>query len=98
MEVVRRFDSGAAMNVVQAPVAADQPKTQEPSALFRWRVPIVCIGLIILVAVAFAPVLHNDFIRLDDNQYICENPHVATGLTLGNVKWAFQAGYASNWH
>jgi len=26
------------------------------------------------------------------------NPHVLSGLTWSNFEWAFQAGYASNWH
>ncbi len=48
--------------------------------------------------ITFWPVLQNDFIKLDDRQYVIENPHVLGGLTWENAKWAFQAGYASNWH
>jgi tetratricopeptide (TPR) repeat protein len=47
---------------------------------------------------AFWPVVHNDFIKLDDRKYVTENPHVLSGLTWPNVQWAFQPGYASNWH
>src|SRR5207237_10818784 len=46
----------------------------------------------------FCPVLHSDFIHYDDPQYVTANPHVLGGLTLENVKWAFQSGYAENWH
>ena len=30
--------------------------------------------------------------------YVVANPHVNKGLTGDGLKWAFQAGYASNWH
>jgi hypothetical protein len=59
---------------------------------------LICALLASVTAVAFWPVLSHGFIKLDDRQYVVENPHVLSGLTWENVKWAFQAGYASNWH
>jgi tetratricopeptide (TPR) repeat protein len=41
---------------------------------------------------------HHDFICFDDNEYIYENPHVSTGLSLANIGWAFTAYYSNNWH
>src|SRR3974390_2586703 len=59
------------------------------------------ILLVLLVAITlttFWPVLHNDFIKYDDGQYITENPRVLKGLTWANTAWAFRSGYGSNWH
>lgn len=38
------------------------------------------------------------FIEYDDQIYLFENPHVRTGLTMENLKWAFSSSYAANWH
>lgn len=38
------------------------------------------------------------FINFDDNQYVYNNPHVTGGLTWENIKWAFTAFHAANWH
>ena len=40
----------------------------------------------------------NGFVNYDDNRYVTANPHVATGITPGNVVWAFTTTTASNWH
>jgi len=44
------------------------------------------------------PVLHHDFVILDDQAYITDNPHVQSGLTAAGLAWAFQIGYAAYWH
>lgn len=47
----------------------------------------------------FALNARNDFIRLDDIDYIAQNGNIKDGLTLSSAKWAFGAvGYSSNWH
>lgn len=51
-----------------------------------------------LAILTFWPVRHHQFIRYDDVDYILENPHVLTGLTWGNIKWAFESVYSANWH
>lgn len=42
----------------------------------------------------FAPVRDFDFVTYDDLEFVAENPHVTTGLTAGNVRWAFADAYA----
>ena len=44
------------------------------------------------------PVLRHGFVNFDDPDYITENPHVQSGLTWHGLVWAFQIGFASNWH
>jgi hypothetical protein len=47
----------------------------------------------------YRPVLQHDFLKLwDDDSYVTDNPHVRTGLTLTNVRWAFTSFEQSNWH
>jgi len=58
----------------------------------------ICVLLALLTLVTFRSLFHDKFIKYDDAQYVTENHHVSTGLTLQNFKWAFRADYASNWH
>jgi tetratricopeptide (TPR) repeat protein len=46
----------------------------------------------------FLPATGFDFVTFDDPLYVSANPHLAGGLTLSNVRWAFTTSYASNWH
>ena len=64
----------------------------------RSKACLVGLLLIAVTLAAYWPVLRNDFISLDDHEYVTENPHVITGLTWSNLAWAFRSGYASNWH
>ena len=59
-------------------------------------------GLAVVLALGtlflYWPVIHHDFVTLDDNLYVTANPQVQAGLTWAGVKWAFQNTIASNWH
>lgn len=55
-------------------------------------------GLAVAILAAFWPALQSGFINMDDGEYVLQNPHVATGLSIGNIVWAFTTGHASNWH
>ncbi|HET9301050.1 MAG TPA: tetratricopeptide repeat protein, partial [Candidatus Polarisedimenticolaceae bacterium] len=58
----------------------------------------LCLGLLALVALAFARVLSFGFTGLDDPAYVASNPHVLGGLTQDAVRWAFTTFETSNWH
>jgi Flp pilus assembly protein TadD len=62
------------------------------------RVLSVCFVLAIAILAVFWQVKDFDFINLDDNLYITENPHVQAGLTVENLWWAFTAAQAPYWH
>jgi tetratricopeptide (TPR) repeat protein len=68
-------------------------------ALTRPHIPVwLLAALLVLVTVAlYWPALRYDFVNLDDNVYVTENPYVQSGLTWAGVKWAFsntqQAAY-----
>jgi len=62
------------------------------------RVALICALLAAVTLATFWPVRRHEFINYDDDQYVTTNPHVLGGLTPQNIAWAFNVGYASNWH
>src|SRR4051812_31242388 len=58
----------------------------------------VIVVLIAATVFAFWPLGSNGFVNVDDPQYILQNTHVNSGLSWTGVAWAFQTGYAMNWH
>jgi tetratricopeptide (TPR) repeat protein len=54
------------------------------------------LGIVTLAV--YWPARHFGFIELDDNLYVFDNPHVLSGISWANIKWAFITGHASNWH
>jgi Flp pilus assembly protein TadD len=63
----------------------------------RHRAAVAAL-LAALTLAALAPVLDNDFISYDDEQYVTRNYHVRPGLTAGGLRWALTTDYAANWH
>lgn len=73
-----------------------RPKPQSSSE--RVTVWLVCVGLAIIVAIAFGRIVGHDFINYDDDQYVTENPHVLNGLNGSDVIWAFTTGHTGYSH
>ena len=59
---------------------------------------LVCLLLILVTLALYRPVTHHAFINFDDDQYVTDNSQVKAGLTWPGIVWAFQSGYADNWH
>lgn len=68
--------------------------TIQPISCRVWIPIILLIGMTLAL---FWPALGYDFVKLDDDQYICLNPHVLTGLNVQNVRWAFTTIYQNLW-
>jgi Tfp pilus assembly protein PilF len=66
----------------------------------RQNQQIVGISILLMAAVflVFGQTLWHNFINYDDQDYFYANPHVKAGLTWSGVTWAFQTGFAANWH
>ena len=64
----------------------------------RWQVVLIAALLAALTVAAYCHLWLNDFVIFDDLKYIVLNPHVNTGLSWDNVRWAFTRYYADNWH
>ncbi len=58
----------------------------------------LCLGLAVAICVFYSPVVHNQFLNLDDKQYITDNAPVKLGLTWATIKWAFITDTEANWH
>ena len=54
--------------------------------------------LALSVLALFAPLGQYDFVDFDDNVYVTDNRRVQSGLTTGNVAWAFTTLDAGFWH
>jgi tetratricopeptide (TPR) repeat protein len=54
--------------------------------------------LLVITFLSYLQVMHNDFLNLDDDIYITENPHVLQGLTKSGIVWAFGFTGIDYWH
>ena len=61
--------------------------------------PTYLSGLLLcaLICAVYFPVVTYSFVDLDDPDYVVDNPHVSTGLSWTNVRWALTATEKSNW-
>jgi protein O-mannosyl-transferase len=59
---------------------------------------IVCLLLFLATLAVFWQVKNHEFINLDDDQYVTQNPSVRAGLTLKGVAWSFTTAHADFWH
>ncbi len=57
-----------------------------------------CLALTVATLAVYWQTSGHAFIRLDDGQYVYENPIVKAGLTSAGFAWAFTTFAASNWH
>jgi protein O-mannosyl-transferase len=68
-------------------------RTQNPYVVLA-----VCGLLLLAVALVFGQTVRHEFVNFDDRQYVFANPHVAGGLTIQGIVWAFTASHSDNWH
>ena len=68
------------------------------SAQTRSRLLIGWFLILIIINLTVYWDLHDhDFVSYDDPEYVVKNTHVHS-LTAENIRWAFTATHASNWH
>ena len=65
----------------------------ETTSYTRW-LPYLLVTLVLAV---FGQVWQFQFLNLDDNVYVTENPVVRGGLTLESLVWAFDGFHDANW-
>ena len=61
------------------------------------QVTAVCVLLLLAVVIIFGQTLDFDFINLDDDLGVSDNPWVQEGLTAKSVHWAFTNRRLGNW-
>ena len=70
----------------------------EPAVHRRWQIAAICVALALVTVITFWNVRHNDFLMLDDDEYVALNQNVQHGINLQSVEWAFTTFNQSNWH
>jgi Flp pilus assembly protein TadD len=80
--------------------AAGEPRVAVSAPLHpsRRRDVAVVASLIVAVLAVYAQVRTHSFINFDDPLYVTRNAHVLQGLSAANIRWAFGATVAANWH
>src|SRR6478672_3302630 len=61
----------------------------EKNAWYKDPVFLIILVLTVTGVIIYAQTVRFDFINLDDNIYVTENPMVHTGLNWESIKWAF---------
>lgn len=68
------------------------------SRLIDRQTLLLCLALAAIVCSSYYPVIHNGFVRYDDDKYITDKAPVKAGLTWATVEWAFTSYDEANWH
>lgn len=55
-------------------------------------------ALAVATLAVYGQVISHQFINLDDDLYVRDNPMVIGGLTLKGMTWAFTTFHSANWH
>lgn len=61
----------------------------------RRRAWLASAAIAVVTLLVFSPVRHFDFVNYDDLEFVVENPHVASGLSAEDVRWAFANPYTA---
>ena len=75
---------------------AGQDGVPLPASQKTWRT-VFSVLLVLTVFFVYWPSTSSGFVW-DDDEYVVDNPHVNTGLSLENLRWAATAFYSANWH
>lgn len=84
---------------MRLPAFKSNPKPTVISDTARRHFPtwLLAVLLALFTIAIYWPATGGGFVY-DDAEYVVNNPHVTSGVTLENVQWAFESGYAANWH
>jgi protein O-mannosyl-transferase len=80
------------------PASLTRPRSPNENSAPRRLDFWIEIVLAVATIAVYAQVVGHQFISLDDDTYIRENPVVARGLSFSGVAWAFTTFHAANWH
>jgi tetratricopeptide (TPR) repeat protein len=91
---VARKTGGAKALKGDAVVAQSSPRAPVADSRHLW----IAAGLVLATLAVYAQVAGHQFVGLDDDRYVRDNPVVARGLTPRGIIWAFTTFYQANWH
>jgi tetratricopeptide (TPR) repeat protein len=58
----------------------------------------ICLWLALITVLVYKPVFNAQFVGFDDPEYVTANPHILSGITVANLRWAFVTNHTANWH
>ncbi len=83
----------------EQPRATAIPATEPIAAVhFSWQFYALAVALIATTFAVYWQTTHFPLLDIDDPDYVVLNTHVRSGLTWETFRWAFNIGYAANWH
>ena len=62
------------------------------------KLTIICISLVVIILAVYLQTGNHEFLGYDDPAYVTGNPHVSSGITGNNIRWAFTSVDEYNWH
>src|SRR5262252_6319190 len=74
-------------------MSQDQSPTSDRR--LKW---FIAMALVVVTVATYRPCFNYPFVDHDDYDYVANNPHVKTGLTAENIRWAFTSFQFGNWH
>ncbi len=80
------------MHRISKSTALHRPKN------LRRVIACICICLFVLTWVVFGQTVRYDFVNYDDPRYVYQNTRITSGISVGNVIWAFSHIHSENWH
>jgi tetratricopeptide (TPR) repeat protein len=80
------------------PARAPQDAPTKIASSADWAFPAAALIVFVASLVAMSPILRNDFILFDDQQYVTQNPIVQRGVTAENLAYGLTSFQAYNWH
>ena len=69
----------------------------EPGDRKPYRTLAICGFLLLAVWLVFGQTVHHEFVNLDDDVCVSENPQITRGLSAQAVAWAFTNRLVGNW-
>lgn len=94
----RKDNSRSAQKEPCPPTRRSDSTRESPGLRIGRRELLIAAGLAAATLAVYGQVVSHQFINLDDDAYIYENPMVAAGLTTKGLVWAFTTFHAANWH
>lgn len=80
---------------VSKTVVTSGAETLAPATRREW---MVLAAILLLTSLVYGQTLWFSFVNFDDDVHVYRNPHVRNGLSLDNLRWAFEIHGPSQWH
>src|SRR5215831_3018870 len=59
---------------------------------------VICLALAVATLGLYLRTSTYEFVGMDDDQYVYDNPMVQSGLSTSGIVWAFTTFFFANWH